>query len=219
MSHPPYAHTLPDRPHEEWEPLFTPLGEAEIQCRGRDCEKCERLEADHGHLNKVAFLAAKFASEMFRTDSTEAKSAADWGYLAGLWHDLGKFAPVWQTYLKSKADIHSDEVLGKVDHSTAGAQHATKVHSILGHLLGYPIAGHHSGLLDGVSNNSCQAKRLQKVDLPEWQNAPLEVRSQAIPPPLSKPLGSSATLHPRCLIPNTPQRGPSCAGDSLTHDF
>jgi CRISPR-associated endonuclease/helicase Cas3 len=183
MPHPLYAHTLPDRPQEDWEPLFTEIGDSNITCQGRGCEKCQRLEADHGHLNKVAFWAAKFASEMFRTSSIDATSASDWGYLAGLWHDLGKFAPVWQTYLKSKSDIHSDEVVAKVDHSTAGAQHATKAHSVLGHLLGYPIAGHHSGLLDGLSNNSCQAKRLQKADLPDWQNAPLEVRSQAIPPP------------------------------------
>ena len=184
MSQPPCAHTLPDRPQEDWEPLFTPLGETEIQCRGRDCEKCQRLEAEHGHLNKVAFWAAKFASEMFRPDSTEAKLASDWGYLAGLWHDLGKFAPVWQNYLKSKSDIHSDEVLGKVDHSTAGAQHSLK-YPPFGPILSYLIAGHHSGLLnaraaDGVSA-SLESRMKKAVE--SWSAQEITASDSKLPPP------------------------------------
>ena len=102
---PAYAHTHPDHPnpaHAEtyWEPLFTPFGE-ELECCQRDqCRKCEALEPFHGHLNKVAFWTAKFASEMFAPDSAEAKSAHDWGYLAGLWHDLGKFSAEFQERLK-----------------------------------------------------------------------------------------------------------------------
>jgi len=119
---------------------------------------------------------------MFPPDSIGSKSAHDWGYLAGLWHDLGKFAPAWQAYLRSKSDIHSDEVSGKVDHSTAGAQHAVKSHAVLGHLFAYSIAGHHSGLFDGKSNNACQAARLRKADLPDYQNAPVEITAQSVPP-------------------------------------
>jgi CRISPR-associated endonuclease/helicase Cas3 len=181
MALPPYAHTLPGKPEKEWEPLFTSYGEAEHLCQREKCEKCRGLEPYHGHLNKVASWTAKFASEMFSAHSTEAKSARDWGYLSGLWHDLGKFAPAWQNYLKAKSDIHSAEVSGKVDHSTAGAQHSVKTSPILGHLLGYLIAGHHSGLLDGVSNNACQASRLMKKDLPDWGNAPREITSEAVP--------------------------------------
>ncbi len=176
-----YAHTLPDRPQEEWEPLFTEWGDGDDKCHRRDCERCQGLEHDHGHLNKVACLATKFASEMFPPNSTEADTASDWGYIVGLWHDLGKFAPEWQRYLRSKADPHSDEITGKVDHSTAGAQHSIQSHPILGHLLGYPIAGHHSGLLDGQSNSSCQAKRISKTDLPDWRDAPSEITSQPVP--------------------------------------
>ena len=100
MALPPYAHTLLGRPEAEWEPLFTSFGDSEDQCQGYRCEKCQRLEPDHGHLNKVAFWTAKFASEMFAPDSAEAKSAHDWGYLAGLWHDLGKFSAEFQERLK-----------------------------------------------------------------------------------------------------------------------
>lgn len=178
-----YAHTHPDHPNDpsKWEPLFTHFGDAANECQRESCEKCRDLSPDHGHLNKVAWWSAKFASEMFTPDSTEAKSAWDWGYLAGLWHDLGKFAPEWQEYLKSKSDPHSDDISGKVDHSTAGAQHAIQAHPILGHLIAYCIAGHHSGLLDGKSNNTCQSKRLTKKDIPDYQIAPPVITSEVVP--------------------------------------
>jgi CRISPR-associated endonuclease/helicase Cas3 len=51
-----YAHSLPDKPIEEW----------------------QRLE---DHLKNVAEMAKGFA---------DAFGAGEWGYLAGLWHDLGK---------------------------------------------------------------------------------------------------------------------------------
>jgi CRISPR-associated endonuclease/helicase Cas3 len=181
MALPPYAHTLDGKPPSDWEPLFTPFGAGADQCQRENCQKCQNLVHDHGHLNKVAWWTAKFASEMFAPGSTEATSAWGWGYLAGLWHDLGKFPEKWQAYLRAKSDIHSDEVSGKVDHSTAGAQHAVKASPILGHLLGYLIAGHHSGLLDGLSNNACQASRLLKGDLPDCGGAPGEITSEAVP--------------------------------------
>lgn len=168
-----YAHRLEDQPKEKWEPLFTPFGDD-------DTQKCEDMESTHGHLNKVAHWTAKFAAAMFPKDSPESKSAHQWGYLTGLWHDLGKFAPEWQTYLASKADPHTAEISGKVDHSSAGAQHASRSH-ILGHLLAYPIAGHHSGMLDGESNHTCQKIRLTKTDLADWSNAPQEILSQPLP--------------------------------------
>ena len=175
-----HAHTLKDQPKEEWEPLFTPFGEGVEECQRAICPKCEAMEPQHGHLNKVAYWTAKFAAEMFPKDSPESKSAHQWGYLTGLWHDLGKFAPEWQTYLASKADPHTAEITGKVDHSTAGAQHAASNH-ILGHLLAYPIAGHHSGLLDAESNHACQKIRLSKTDLADWSNAPQEILSHSLP--------------------------------------
>lgn len=175
-----YAHTLKDQPKEKWEPLFTPFDEAEDVCQRDNCDKCKNLEPYHGHLNKVAFWTAKFAAEMFPKDSDESESAHQWGYLTGIWHDLGKFAPAWQIYLSSKADPHAGEVSGKVDHSTAGAQQAVKI-QILGHLLAYPIAGHHSGLLDAVSNHACQKTRLAKSDLADWSGAPKEILSVPLP--------------------------------------
>ena len=164
MAHPPYAHTLLGRPEAEWEPLFTSFGDSEDQCQGYRCEKCQRLEPDHGHLNKVAFWTAKFASEMFAPDSDEAKSARDWCYLAGLWHDLGKFAPEWQHYLRSKTDPHIDDISGIVDHSTAGAIFTESLKPC-GELFSYLIAGHHAGLADGIKLFN---GRLNKA-IHEWQ--------------------------------------------------
>ncbi len=163
-----------------WEPLFTPFGKGADECQRANCRKCQALVPQHSHLNKVAYWTAKFAADIFPADSEESKSAHQWGYLTGLWHDLGKFAPKWQSYLASKADPHADEISGKVDHSTAGAQHSVRIHP-LGHLLAYPIAGHHSGLLDAESNHACQKIRLTKTDLADWSNAPEEIISHPLP--------------------------------------
>jgi len=105
----------------------------------------------------------------------DREAARQWAYLAGLWHDLGKFSPEWQSYLAAKVDPNTASPSGKLDHSTAGAQHSIKAHPILGHVIGYPIAGHHSGLLNGTSNGSCQATRLRKSDIPDFSSAPPEV--------------------------------------------
>jgi len=178
-----YAHTKnnPDgtpAPEKEWEPLFSEDCET---LKGGECEKCKALDPQHGHLNKVAYLAGKFAAEMF-AEGSDRETARQWGFLAGLWHDLGKFAPEWQTYLKSKSDPHNDDACGKVDHSTAGAQHSVKAHPLFGHLLGYGIAAHHCGLLDVQTNgNSCQEMRLQKQDIPKVNNAPAAIIQRNVP--------------------------------------
>lgn len=178
-----YAHTQKSPqgtllPQEQWEPLFTKECPA---LSGKHCADCESLAPTHGHLNKVAYLAGKFAAEMF-PEGTDRKTARQWGYLAGLWHDLGKFAPEWQVYLKAKSDPHNDDVYGKVDHSTAGAQFSVKAHSLFGHLLGYGIAAHHCGLLDVQTNgSSCQEMRLQKQDIPKVDNAPTVITHRSIP--------------------------------------
>ena len=57
------------------------------------------------HLKSVAQLAGKFAEKF---------GAADFGYWAGLWHDLGKFHPDFQTYLASPESRRGP------DHSSAG---------------------------------------------------------------------------------------------------
>jgi CRISPR-associated endonuclease/helicase Cas3 len=158
-----YAHTLPDRPEAEWEPL-------------------------EDHLREVAELAGDFAA---------AFGAKDWGHLAGLWHDLGKYSQEFQDYLKrasAKEDSHGEDIAlggGRVDHSTAGAQHSAETITQfgLGRLLAYLIAGHHAGLPDGVELR----ERLQKKIFPWAQDCPDERKEGSLSQP---PLAPNADAPP-----------------------
>lgn len=109
-----------------------------------------------GHLG-----AAEFA---------EAFGCGEWGKLLGLWHDLGKYAPQFQQYLKQTAELSEDDprrrsLRGSVNHSFAGALHAVRHCQSAGRLLAYCIAGHHAGLpntepADGESEASGLEHRL-----------------------------------------------------------
>ncbi len=145
-----YAHTLNDKDgnplsKEHWEPLFTPFGEGEDECKKYpQCELCESMNPKHGHLNKVAWWTAKFAEDMFPEGSDEAALAAEWGYLTGLWHDLGKFSKEFQKKLMGESI--------SVEHSGAGAAFSklffskSKNKNTHHYPLAAAIAGHHSGL-------------------------------------------------------------------------
>jgi CRISPR-associated endonuclease/helicase Cas3 len=76
----------------------------------------------------------------------------DWAKVAGLWHDLGKYSAEFQRRIKSVSgydpEAHLEGQVGRVDHSTAGAQHAVAQFDVHGRILAYVIAGHHAGLPD-----------------------------------------------------------------------
>lgn len=145
-----YAHTRKGAPQSEWEPL-------------------------EDHLATVATLASEFA-DGFGADA--------WGYLAGLWHDVGKYSHAFQKYLAATATIaddgHRAELAGRVDHSTAGAQHAARLGS-LGRLLAYCIAGHHGGLPDNEAGAAGLSMRLRK-EIEPYGGAPAELLSESLPP-------------------------------------
>ncbi len=126
---------------------------------GRPPEEWHRLE---DHLRGTAELAKRFADEF---------GCGEWGYLAGLWHDLGKYSREFQEYLARQhdRDANIETLSGRVDHSSAGAQNAADTIAILGHLLAYAIAGHHAGLLNGRDIGTCQEDRLKKEVYP-WQH-------------------------------------------------
>lgn len=91
------------------------------------------------HLDGVGQIALRLA-EKFR-----AGKAA---YLAGLFHDLGKYSTAFQLYIQKRG--------GSVDHSTAGAREvldiartAKTIDRVMAQLVAYAIAGHHAGLPDG----------------------------------------------------------------------
>lgn len=86
------------------------------------------------HLREVAELAAEFAS---------AFGARDWGYLAGLWHDLGKYSREFQAKLRG--------VKIQVEHAAAGAALTAELLRKYGPgalALAAVIAGHHGGIPD-----------------------------------------------------------------------
>ncbi len=181
-----HAHTLEGKTKDHWEPLFTPDCPA---LTGDPCAACESLDPRHGHLNKVAWWTAKFSAEMF-PPGPDREAARQWGHLTGLWHDLGKFASEWQSYLEAKSDPHTAESTGtpakKEDHSTAGAVFA---HGLppFGPLLSYLIAGHHAGLADA---SYLFNERLGKP-INEWRThataagVPFDARLPT--PPLTRP--------------------------------
>ena len=111
------------------------------------------------HLEQVADLAGEFAGVF---------GAASWGRLIGLWHDLGKYAPDFQRYIRGSSEAHIEGKTGRVNHSSAGALLAIDQFDQLGRILAYAIAGHHAGLPDWQSANAPAASlayRLNAVEL------------------------------------------------------
>ncbi|MEN3110679.1 CRISPR-associated helicase Cas3' [Uliginosibacterium paludis] len=105
----------------------------------------------HEHLLKVAALAAEKAAPFM---------AQDWAKLAGQWHDLGKYRPGFQQYIRqvNGVDAHIENKVGgrEKTHSAAGALWAIQTlrekHGPGGELaarvFAYLIASHHAGLYD-----------------------------------------------------------------------
>lgn len=80
------------------------------------------------HLKGTSLLAERFASVF---------DAPEWGRMAGLYHDIGKYSAAFQRRILEDGPL--------VDHSTAGALLMKKVKNVP---LAFCIASHHSGLLN-----------------------------------------------------------------------
>lgn len=148
------------------------------------------------HLQAVARLAAQ-AIRAGRDDPALAALAE----LAGLWHDLGKYRPGFQRYIRQVGggDAHIEGRVPGTDktHSAAGALHAERwlkerqgpIGLIAARLLQYVIAGHHAGLDDWHSDQGSLAGRLtDAASQREYQDAleaapPASVATPALPLP------------------------------------
>ena len=146
------------------------------------------------HLRAVAELAGGFASSF---------GYADWGRLAGLWHDLGKYSSAFQSYIARGSgfdpEAHIEGGKGRVNHSSAGALHAVEQLGNKGRLLAYLIAGHHAGLPDWHSDEHALASLSQRLEDAQHLRAisdvtiPTDVLHPAITP-ATKPPGGEAGL-------------------------
>lgn len=126
------------------------------------------------HLRAVARLAADFATVF---------GAGDWGRLAGLWHDLGKYRSGFQRYIRQDPDAHIEGRVVGADktHSAAGAVHAIKTLGPLrGELLAFLIAGHHAGLPDRDEGSPAGLKARLAGDPAKREFE--EATAQSVPP-------------------------------------
>jgi len=88
------------------------------------------------HLERVADRASA---------SADAFGSRDWGYCAGLWHDLGKYSSEFQAKLDGKQI--------RFEHSGVGAAYASEKHKERGLPLAFAIAAHHAGLADYITGD------------------------------------------------------------------
>lgn len=128
------------------------------------------------HLSKVSEIAEQNAQWF---------GANELAKYTGLLHDLGKYCPEFRRRLQG----------GKirVDHATAGAQVAAERWQLMGKLLAYCIAGHHTGLANGIdegqqrSNLDDRLKLLPGKDIPHldpiWKQE-IKLPAQLTPPEL-----------------------------------
>ncbi|MBI4081121.1 MAG: CRISPR-associated endonuclease Cas3'', partial [Candidatus Lambdaproteobacteria bacterium] len=111
------------------------------------------------HLRAVGDLADGFAGVF---------SSSEWGRIAGLWHDLGKYRAAFQDMLRlsrqEDAHVEREGLRGVVDHSSPGAVHA---HDRLVGNAGLPhalvIAGHHTGLKNRADWDGGTTARLART--------------------------------------------------------
>ncbi|MEM5787057.1 MAG: CRISPR-associated helicase Cas3' [Syntrophobacteraceae bacterium] len=148
------------------------------------------------HLLETAKMAGEFAS---------AFGFQEWGSLAGLWHDLGKYSQAFQNKLKAAAGDQAHlEAKSRVDHSTAGGLYAVKCFAEAGRLLAYLCAGHHTGLPDWEADRSGNAALSQRLLQSELLPAalagdiPCEFLGQQLPQ--EKPIGRDPALWLRMLF-------------------
>ncbi len=118
-------------------------------------ETSEKPQCLIKHLTGVAEKAYKFC-KIF--------DWKDWIYTAGILHDIGKYKDEFQEYVRLEDEKEKRKKHGKIDHSTAGAKESVLLYGEqIGKLIAYAIAGHHSGLPDGKSDErSCLEWRLTK---------------------------------------------------------
>lgn len=147
------------------------------------------------HLREVARRGGENARKL---------DASEWGYLAGLWHDLGKYSPAFQTYIRRVTGYDAEQAhiegVSRVDHSSAGAIHAIGQLGKAGQILAYLIAGHHAGLPDWHGDQNAGAAlstrlgQRQHLDVLPLAVIPADILAPERPP-LPKIPGNAEGAH------------------------
>lgn len=138
---------------------------------------CKAWHSLEDHLQSCAGISGLFAGKF---------GADDWARLAGLWHDLGKYAPEFQKKLIVECRSEGKGPVSRVNHSTAGAIFAMERFSLRGVILAYLIAGHHAGLPDwegDETGRSALSRRISDADLLDSvrENIPDEILNWKFP--------------------------------------
>jgi len=112
------------------------------------------------HLEGVGALMYEFSNEFFN---------AEWGKIIGRWHDIGKYSEAFQQYIEVNSGYKEGPLLGKTDHSSAGAIYAKEtLPEGYWQPIAYCIAGHHAGLHNWypeIGLSGSLQERLTKLEL------------------------------------------------------
>lgn len=115
------------------------------------------------HLQSVAELAQ---------DRARVFGAGEWAHLTGLLHDLGKYSQEFQRRL------HGSEL--RADHASAGAKivvtHVAQTMGpqwgLMAKLMAFAIAGHHTGLANGVDEGQDRSTLQKRLNLAFGEDIP-----------------------------------------------
>lgn len=139
----------------------------------REDEDCINWQPLFEHLQNTAELARNFGLDA---------NVAELAYIAGLFHDLGKYSPEFQKRLMGGP---------RVDHSTAGAKELINIfkgtsQELFAQLLVYPILGHHAGMPDYGNEADMEGGTVcarLKNKLPDYTQYRLELNLSDLPFP------------------------------------
>lgn len=124
----------------------------------REGEPLSKWQPLLDHLLGVAKLSSEFS---------EAFGSEMWGFLAGLLHDLGKYNPEFQEYLRACSSVTTEGGTRGPEHSGVGAALAQRIigdHKCQSapHPLAMVIAGHHAGLSDSDQDSTLRPTPAKK---------------------------------------------------------
>lgn len=121
------------------------------------------------HLVGTAEKASCYANDFGKKETA---------FICGLLHDIGKYSDEFQNRIKNDGKL--------CDHSTAGAKVLKSMSPAMGNLVGYVIAGHHTGLLNGggwgASGQDGSLQGRLKKEVPDFSAYSGEVTADLYPP-------------------------------------